>query len=1245
MSKPSASQGHGGKQRHSTGPEDASAKSALLPPTSSRTITASKAADANSPGAYKSRKKAHPKEAAGQHAAGSAASPAARASAGGHERRPGEPVQLDTAVPAAADHPPSPSAKTAGLQPKVTSPKASGKHGHGDKRPLQHRRSTKPEPAAKSPLAATYPRSTTSPRSRKDLSAAADATAKSHPSGTSLLPTSGAKAPECLPLPGSEAVPLPGGASAIPNVGSAASRGLSPITSAAVTPLSGASPIGTVACQGLPVASATARFPPDIAAVTHMADIKVPADLLSILSVRASPAGSSSPIPSVASKGAAILHPVRKSLVAKADPVAPEGLSPISAAVSPFSGASPISTEACEDLPDPNTTANAAPGDMPATLPAGTEPHEEILPAISSALSPLGGASPIPSAAGEVLSAANADANIPPSDTTLAPAAGHEAHEGLSPIISAAVSPLGGASPTPTVAGQDLSTTNAAAHVQQQTSAEDVTGEQVHKQLTSSQPVPLQQTAIDSTGACVDSPPTVVPAAEPDKEENRSPNTGADMAASPDYKKRKEIAQNVLAELADLDKIVKTPSPVSDALQEKKRLPLTNAEIAVACLGALAILSFACFLVLVPRPRGIDYRLCSTEDCHRHAALLTARINWQLDPCEDFEAFVCSAWEPSKEYRDMSSSVLDELRFAWYERFADTLRKGSLKLSTGSKPLAMYEMCRNNFPYNESQIALVHSILKSVGLAWPEPPQTLQPPLGLLVGIGYQWQWPFWFTVNMLQPTSSGRRRLLVRQGLTLPITWTHHRSVAGHYIEYWKQFLALLYPDSATRPPVDETAINEIRALEADVVNTLIAATKSSGRRPAAFSFKEIGTHVLNASATEWVNGFQYGMGLRPELTANDKILAHDVFFLQTVGKLMAKYSQRQLNKHLSWLIVQHFGTCTDYSLLVGYTGSKGRAARYLPAYCAFHVEGSFKVLVSSLAYFVRFSARDRETIDSGFKSLVLAAVERINSSSWLDDESKFHASQKLSSVKNTLWPPESLLSDDRLQTLFAGFPQKEPSYAHYLFNAREAGARIRRTPEYDEALMLPDNHYPYYASYEDFTNSVELAMGAATAPVFYSNGTRAMLYGGLFFLMAMQMMKAIDSLGITLTYNGTANQDIILSTLDMREFNNRTKCHHGEKEEDIFPEVPALEVAYAALKESHLGGEDEPLALGEDLPEDRVFFMTLCYLSCARPGYESTVRADCNKIVRNSETFARVYSCPKGAKMNPETKCPFFT
>ncbi|KAK8785526.1 hypothetical protein V5799_008109 [Amblyomma americanum] len=497
----------------------------------------------------------------------------------------------------------------------------------------------------------------------------------------------------------------------------------------------------------------------------------------------------------------------------------------------------------------------------------------------------------------------------------------------------------------------------------------------------------------------------------------------------------------------------------------------------------------------------------------------------------------------------------------------------------------------------------------------------------------------------MLQPTSSGRRRLLVRQGLTLPITWTHHRSVAGHYIEYWKQFLALLYPDSATRPPVDETAINEIRALEADVVNTLIAATKSSGRRPAAFSFKEIGTHVLNASATEWVNGFQYGMGLRPELTANDKILAHDVFFLQTVGKLMAKYSQRQLNKHLSWLIVQHFGTCTDYSLLVGYTGSKGRAARYLPAYCAFHVEGSFKVLVSSLAYFVRFSARDRETIDSGFKSLVLAAVERINSSSWLDDESKFHASQKLSSVKNTLWPPESLLSDDRLQTLFAGFPQKEPSYAHYLFNAREAGARIRRTPEYDEALMLPDNHYPYYASYEDFTNSVELAMGAATAPVFYSNGTRAMLYGGLFFLMAMQMMKAIDSLGITLTYNGTANQDIILSTLDMREFNNRTKCHHGEKEEDIFPEVPALEVAYAALKESHLGGEDEPLALGEDLPEDRVFFMTLCYLSCARPGYESTVRADCNKIVRNSETFARVYSCPKGAKMNPETKCPFFT
>ncbi|KAK8779954.1 hypothetical protein V5799_018705 [Amblyomma americanum] len=701
---------------------------------------------------------------------------------------------------------------------------------------------------------------------------------------------------------------------------------------------------------------------------------------------------------------------------------------------------------------------------------------------------------------------------------------------------------------------------------------------------------------------------------------------------------------DVFDSFTGLEKIAKTPSPDRESFPEKKKLNLSQVEVTVACLGVCAIFSFAYFLVLVPRLHGNYYKLCSTADCHRHAALLTARINWTLDPCEDYEAFVCSAWDPSKNHRDVASSALDDLRFTWYDRFSDTLVKGSLKFSAGRKPLAMYEMCRNNYPYNQSQVALIHSTLHQIGLSWPGLPHDLQPPLGLLVALSYQWQWPIWITVNMLQPTPSGRRRLLIRKSQSLPIMWNHHRSISRHYFDYWNQFLVLLYPNSATRPSVDEKVVNEIRAMESDVITTLLSAAKSSAPRPASFSFNEIGDHVVNVSATEWADSFQYGVLLRPNLTMEDKILSNDASFLEAVATLIAKYGKQKLNRHVSWLIVQYFGICTDYSLLVSYTGSKERAAWYLPVYCAFHVESSFKVLISTLAYVARFSARDRDTIDSGFDSLVLAAVERVNSSSWMGEDIKSHASRKLSSLKNALWPAESLLSDDVLQSLFAGFPLEEPSYAHYWIKTREAAARVNRTPEYDAALMLPGNNYPYYAGYEDFTNSVELAMGAATAPAFYSNGTRAMLYGGLFFLMAMQIVKAVDNIGIRLAYNGTSFEETMLSPAAMQEFSTRAECQHGANNESVFPEVPAVEVAYAALKDSHLGGEDEPLSLGEHLPEDRVFFMTLCYLTCARPGYESLIAADCNKIVRNSETFARVYSCPKGSKMNPETKCSFF-
>ncbi|XP_077564726.1 uncharacterized protein LOC144180220 [Haemaphysalis longicornis] len=47
-------------------------------------------------------------------------------------------------------------------------------------------------------------------------------------------------------------------------------------------------------------------------------------------------------------------------------------------------------------------------------------------------------------------------------------------------------------------------------------------------------------------------------------------------------------------------------------------------------------------------PYGDAPRLCSSNACAGHAALLDASLNRSVDPCQDFHGYVCSSWESTR---------------------------------------------------------------------------------------------------------------------------------------------------------------------------------------------------------------------------------------------------------------------------------------------------------------------------------------------------------------------------------------------------------------------------------------------------------------------------------------------------------------------------------------------------------------------------------------------------------------------
>ncbi|KAL1446548.1 hypothetical protein MTO96_044553 [Rhipicephalus appendiculatus] len=104
----------------------------------------------------------------------------------------------------------------------------------------------------------------------------------------------------------------------------------------------------------------------------------------------------------------------------------------------------------------------------------------------------------------------------------------------------------------------------------------------------------------------------------------------------------------------------------------KRLITITTLALAVVCL-------FTILSLLLPstRPQGDVSRWCETSDCRDYAALLTHDLNRSVDPCHDFDAYVCSTWKPDDRFPGVFVMSLDDLSIAWLGGLPELLEKGS----------------------------------------------------------------------------------------------------------------------------------------------------------------------------------------------------------------------------------------------------------------------------------------------------------------------------------------------------------------------------------------------------------------------------------------------------------------------------------------------------------------------------------------------------------------------------------------
>ncbi|KAH6929021.1 hypothetical protein HPB50_022480 [Hyalomma asiaticum] len=685
-------------------------------------------------------------------------------------------------------------------------------------------------------------------------------------------------------------------------------------------------------------------------------------------------------------------------------------------------------------------------------------------------------------------------------------------------------------------------------------------------------------------------------------------------------------------------------------------------------LAVVVVAVFTLIAYVLPTPRLVRLltRLCDTADCRRHAALLTRGLNRSIDPCHDFEAYVCSTWKPDDRYLGLSNA-LDDLAIAWMDGLHELLEQGAKTIPAARKPQALFEACVASAAGQASpeDRQLFSQFLQELSLSWPEAPQSDKVnAASVLVNLALHWDVSLWLRIRVTRhPFVSSARRIVFlpgRKGDARLFAAKHaHVMATGDYIRYWK----LVYTFVTGRPPrpdVDK-AIKRSAEVQGDAVNVLHQiATLRSHSTTSLFHLSDFDQRESHLEFGRWLVALRGHLRPYAPLTPNDDVLVADAQ-LRAVTNFLDSTGNADALSHISWHFVQtYYALLFNRELLednvVDVGSALDDASFQLRMLCTMEVDAVYSHLMAAIHILVRLSSTAHA--DSVLSTLTRKASSLANEMSWLEADAREFLALKLETASARIWPPalktpttENKDSADVasvFENIYAACPETEMSIvlfwikARYCLRVRLMAVSQRR---YDEEALLP-NLTPRLVDYEQQLNVVDVAVAALAAPLYYGHGTLGMLYGGLGFLFSFALMSALDEAYQYVHPNGSVSKSGSWISRNATEaLKLRQQCGENPKTKLVMgTDVAAVELSHAVFLEQLLHSYQSNLTV--ELNDEKVFFMTLCRATCSRKGVMATSwpMVGCNELLANFQGFLDAFNCRKPSPMIDGNQCSFF-
>ncbi|KAH7959024.1 hypothetical protein HPB49_007358 [Dermacentor silvarum] len=630
-------------------------------------------------------------------------------------------------------------------------------------------------------------------------------------------------------------------------------------------------------------------------------------------------------------------------------------------------------------------------------------------------------------------------------------------------------------------------------------------------------------------------------------------------------------------------------------------------------------------------------RFCRSSGCLDHADTVgLSDISDGLhksSPCEDFGRFICSVWEARHERnnvrRRITHSVLtDAIMDNIFS--IDALIGQQDALSITKRPERMYKACLVNRPSDDSIVLeQLLGFMQSSGFGFPAEnvsESDYSMPLKALTELAYNWALPLWFYVDLVLPQSVGSRTLILSPAAFGDL----YASIYEAITEY--EDVNVWFFDTLVKA-VYRGSIHEFtrgsKILQKAVFRNLSQLTRSMYHVPALLQIKRLPHFVVNTTIADWLEALQPLWNVDPPISQEDVVYFPDRNLLLCMNTLFRTYTARDIYLHVHWWFVQILGVLASNDLFDGLRRDPERGEFAQKALCSVQVAVNYNAIFSSEKR-AQLHPSERADIMRRLRNVHAITVSKVSSAmgarlAWL-----------LENMKPVFWLPGSYASEERLLRLY-GTEENNATTDEDTFvdRWRSRAASYQQSPTYldersaDASVFRTDSSI--VTSHHVVSQAISLSIALLKVPFYYPNASSAIFYGGLGFIYATELVRALNSISVLLDGGETIKPS--QSSDFSRAYVWAPYSCSGMNITDIFPQYMALELAYATYHQFRSDAEDVSLWNAQGYSPEQVFFATICYTMCdLRDGPHA-----CTQHMKHFPEFAKAFSCPSGFAREP--------